>query len=138
MEQAAMPINVHWDDTETKTVVRYEFLGKWTWSEYHIAINQAYEMVKDIPYTVNMILDFSKGDLLPANALSHFKSSMSHPPREFDYALVVTRSRFLESMVSIFRRLSPAGSKLILVPTLDAAHKFYTDYEKKRASNVQS
>jgi hypothetical protein len=129
-----MPINVKWDNPDTKTVVHYEFAGKWTWMEYHAAIAQGYEMVKDIPYTVNMILDFSKGDLLPANALSHFKSSMKQPPREFDHAVVVTRSRFLESMVRIFNRVNKNGSKLILAPNVDEARKFYEEYERKRTT----
>jgi hypothetical protein len=36
--------------------------------------------------------------LLPDNVLSHSSSSMRHPPREFDLAVIVTQSTFVQMM----------------------------------------
>jgi hypothetical protein len=119
-----MPITVIWD-TEKHTAVRYEFRGKWTWGEYFDAIKQGYELSKDIPHMVNLILDFTGGSALPNNAMSVFGSSMKTPPRDFDYAVVVTNSSFITTLVSIFHRVNrQTGKKLVLASTIEEARQF--------------
>ncbi|SRR5258706_6926935 len=126
-----MPITVQWDDDE-KRVVRYTFDGKWTWDEYHSAIANAFDLVKDLPYIVNMLLDFSASNLFPSNALSHFAGSMKTPPRDYDAVVVVTRSRFVETIASVISRLSGRiGKKIIVVKTLDEGRAYLATLEKR-------
>jgi hypothetical protein len=131
-----MPISVKWDN-DKKTVVHYEFNGKWTWEEYHSAIQQAYEMVKELPYIVNMILDFRFANVLPSNALSIFGRSMKTPPKEFDLALIVSKSGFIEAIYNVFRRLNgKMAEKLVLVRTIEEARSVLADYDAKRTTPV--
>lgn len=133
-----MPITVQWD-SEEKSVVHYAFEGKWTWDEYHAAIAQAFEMVKDLPYVVNMILDFTQSSVFPSNALSHFSSSMKTPPREFDVAVVISKSGFVETLVAVFRRLSSKmGEKLVVRKTLDEARAFLASRERRMLTPAKS
>ena len=125
-----MPIHVQFDN-EQCNLMRYEFIGRWIWPEYYQAIKKAYELAKPVPYTVNMILDFSRGNPLPHNALSNFGASMKTPPRDFDFALVVSESAFIQALVTVFQRVYPGlGAKLIYVSTLNEAR----EYARKRQS----
>ena len=131
-----MPITVKWDN-DSKTVVNYEFNGKWTWDEYHTAIHTAYEMVEKLPYIVNMILDFRHANAFPSNALSIFGRSMKTPPKEFDLALVVSRSGFIEAIYYVFRRLNgKLAEKLVLVKTLEEARTVLAAYDAKRKTPI--
>jgi hypothetical protein len=135
-----MPIRVEWDSDE-KRVVHYTFDTKWSWDEYHAAIAQAYDMVKDLPYIVNMILDFSSGNMFPSNALSHFGNSMKTPPREFDVAVVVTKSRFVDNLVTILGRIAgKAREKLIVRKSVEEARVYLSTLEKRMIEpvNVES
>jgi hypothetical protein len=118
-----MPIHVQFDN-ELRTIIRYEFIGRWTWQEYHQTIQKAYELAKPVPYTVNMILDFSRGNALPHNALSMFGTSMKTPPRAFDFAVFVSESSFIQMLVTVFQRIHrEVGAKLIYVRTLKEARE---------------
>jgi hypothetical protein len=126
-----MPVQISWFNDE-KTVVVYKFLGKWTWTDYHNAIREAYELVKDLSYTVNMVLDFEQSTVLPSNALSNFGASAKTPPRDFDFCVIVTSSRFIEAIVSMFRKVNRRmGQKLVLVRTLEEARAFFNRSEAR-------
>jgi hypothetical protein len=126
-----MPITVQWDNDEQR-VMRYTFEGRWTWDEYHHAIDEAFGLVKDLPYIVNMMLDFSSSNLFPSNALTHFSSSMKTPPRDFDAVVVVSGSRFVDTLVSILSRVSSKiGEKLIVVKSLDEGRTYLATLEKR-------
>jgi hypothetical protein len=119
-----MPIYVHFDD-EQHTLIRYEFVGRWTWMEYDGAIKEASDLAKPIPHNVNMILDFSRENVLPPNVLSNIGSSMKALPREFDFALVVSESAFIQALVKVYQRGYPRlGSKVSYVKTLEEARAF--------------
>ncbi|MEP7293850.1 MAG: hypothetical protein ABI835_18830 [Chloroflexota bacterium] len=99
-----MPIHVSWGN-EQKTYTIFRFVGKWTWDEYHHAVAEGFELVKDIPNTVNILIDMMECRLFPQNLLSHFRSSMSQPPRPFDLAVIVTSSGFIEVLANTIDRL---------------------------------
>src|SRR5689334_16940942 len=133
-----MPIKVQWDN-EDKRVMRYTFEGRWTWDEYHAAIAEAFQLVKDLPYMVNILLDFTNSNLIPSNALSHFTSSMKTPPREFDVAVVVSKSGFIETLVALFRRISgKMGDKLVAVKTLEEGRAFLATREKRQMASTSN
>jgi hypothetical protein len=132
-----MPIHVQFDN-EQRTIMRYQFVGRWTWVEYHEAIKNAYELVKAIPYTVNMILDFSQGSVLPHNALSIFGTSMKTPPRDFDFAVVVSESTFIQMLVTVFQRVyRGTGGKLIYAHTLKEAREVAEKRQSAAGNTVQ-
>jgi hypothetical protein len=135
IERTSMPIHVQFDN-EQRTIMRYEFIGRWTWQEYHQAIEQGYTLSKPIPYTVNLILDFSQGNTLPHNALSIFGTSMKTPPRDFDFAVVVSQSAFIQMVVKVFQRVyREMGNKLIYVQTIKEAREVA---ERRQGNTVQS
>ncbi|HVU13798.1 MAG TPA: hypothetical protein VHD90_21120 [Phototrophicaceae bacterium] len=129
-----MPIHVSWGNPD-KTYTVFTFEGKWTWEEYYRAVAQAFEMVKDCNYTVNILIDMLNCNLFPQNLLSHLGASMQHAPRPFDLAVVVTSSRFIEMIASTIEKLyGKRQTRFKVTKTLDEAHALL----KRAALNPQS
>ena len=125
-----MPIQVGWGN-EQKTYTVFRFDGKWTWEEYHQSIAEAFELVKDIPYTVNILLDITECHLFPQNLLSHVGSSMKQPPKSFDLAVVATSSRFVEVLARTIEKLyGKQKTRFQIARTLDEAQRIFEDHDR--------
>ena len=70
-----MPITVTWGNAE-QTYTCFKYVGNWTWAEYFESINQGYGLTKDVPYTVNIMLDLTEAKLIPDGIFSTIQSSM--------------------------------------------------------------
>jgi tRNA A37 threonylcarbamoyladenosine dehydratase len=125
-----MPIHVGWgNDQKSYTVFRFD--GTWTWEEYYKSIAEAYELVKDCPYTVNILLDLMECRLLPQNLLSHVGSSMKQPPKSFDLAVVATSSRFVEVLARTVEKLyGRQKMRFQVTRTLEDAQKIFVEYDR--------
>lgn len=101
--------------------------------DYHKAIGQGVELVNEIPYTVNIILDLTNCNLFPSNMLSHFNTSMRHPPKAFDLAVVVTTSGFVQAIANMIGMLS--GNKRVkfkVTKTMEEAYKLMRQQDAQR------
>lgn len=124
-----MPIQVSWGN-EGKTYTLFCFTGRWTWDEYHAAVAEGFSLVKDIPYTVNILIDMTDCHLFPQNLLSHFGSSMSRPPKAFDLAVVVTSSKFIEVLAAAIEGLyGRHRTRFRIAKTLDEAHRILAEFD---------
>ncbi len=124
-----MPIQVTWGNTQ-KTYTVFKFEGRWTWDEYHAAVGEGFKLVKDIPYTVNILIDMAGCRLFPQNLLSHFGSSMSRPPKQFDLAVIVTSSKFIEVLATAIEGLyGRHKTRFRVAKTIDDAHKILAEYD---------
>lgn len=125
-----MSILVHWgNEQKTYTVVRYE--NTWTWEEYHQSINKAYELVKDYPYTVNILLDMMECHLLPQNLLSNIGGSMQMPPKAFDLVVVATSSKFVEMLGHAIERLyGSEKTRFQITKSLEDARQILEEYDR--------
>lgn len=125
-----MSILVEWGN-EQKTYTVFKFVGKWTWEEYHQSISEAYELVKDCPYTVNILLDITECHLFPQNLLSHFGGSMRQPPKSFDLAVVATSSRFVEVLARTIEKLyGRQKTRFQVVRTLEEARQIFVEHDR--------
>jgi hypothetical protein len=104
-----MAITVQWDDPE-KTIIRYTYMGQWTWAEYDEAVTQALELVKDVS-SVDVIADFSQSSLLPERALQNFRNSLNKEQRviPFEITVLVIKSEFMKRMLDMFGKLYGRG-----------------------------
>ena len=117
-----MALDVTWGNAE-KTYTVFKFSGRWTWDEYHAAIEKGTLMTEGIPYNVNILLDLSDCNLVPNNMLSHFGTSMQRQPREFDLAVIVTTSGFVQTFATIVDKVyGKKGTRFKVVKTLAEAH----------------
>jgi hypothetical protein len=122
VEGCTLALDVTWGNPE-KTYTVFKFSGRWTWDEYHAAVKKGSTMIEDIPYNVNILLDLSECKLFPNNMLSHFGNSMQRPPREFDLAVIVTTSGFVQTFATIIDKVyGKKGTRFKVVKTVDEAH----------------
>lgn len=130
-----MPVLVEWGNPE-KTYTLFTFEGNWTWQEYHNARDKAYQLVKDCPQVVNLLIDMSHCKLFPHNMLSHFGSSMQQVPKPFDLAVVVTASMFIETISRMINTLygSRAKSQFVTAKTLEDGRKILARHDAKTQS----
>ncbi len=124
-----MAITVTWGNAE-KTYTVFRFEGKWTWDEYHQSIQDGVSLVKDCPYTVNILIDMTECRLFPQNLLSHFNHSMSEPPKPFDLAVIVTSSKFVEILAGMIERASSQRkTRFRVAKTLEQAHQMLAEHD---------
>jgi hypothetical protein len=117
-----LALEVTWGNPE-KTYTIFKFSGRWTWDEYHAAVKQGTMMIEDISYNVNILIDMTECNLFPNNMLSHFGASMQRPPREFDLAVIVTTSGFVQTFATIIDKVyGKKGTRFKVVKTLAEAH----------------
>lgn len=130
-----MPVLVEWGNPE-KTYTLFTFEGQWTWQEYHEARDKAFALVKDCPYAVNLLIDMTNCKLFPQNMLSHFGSSMQHVPKQFDLAVVVTSSMFIETISRMINTLygSRAKSQFVTAKTLEDGRMILARHDAKMAA----
>lgn len=118
-----MPISVDWGNAD-KTYTVFTFQGKWTWEEYHAAIEKGVDMVSDKPYVVNILIDMLDCNLFPNNMLSHFNTSMRQPPKKFDLAIVVSTSGFIQAIANIIGLFPTSkNTQFKVVKTLEEGHR---------------
>jgi len=116
-----MTIKVSWDSDE-KTIIRYDFEGKWTWAEFHTATEDAFALTRTVPHTVDSISNFMPGAALPGDALFQFRRAMSNAPSNRGITVIVGGSSFIKALVGVFGKLNQAlGRRLMLADTLDQA-----------------
>lgn len=125
-----MPLHISWGNEE-KTFTLFEFIGKWTWEDYYQARSQAIRLVEDTPHTVNIIVDLSQSSIFPANMLSHFGSSIDQSPKDFDLAVIVTNSKFIESMANMISKIK-LKAKFQAVRTRQEAYTLMATYDTSR------
>lgn len=95
-----MSVQVFWDNPE-KTVVRYDFEGRWTWDEFYPAYKQAIEMELSVAHRVDVIVNLEQARLFPDNMLSHLKVISDKQPPNIGVSVLVTRNGFVHSMYNV-------------------------------------
>ena len=114
-------IDVYWVD-EGKTIVRYDFEGKWTWDDLYPAYNQAIEMETSVSHRVDVVLDMTKSRTLPANVLMHMKNISDKQPDNIGLSIFVSDSRFINSLYKVGTRFySKIEYYFRIAPTMEEA-----------------
>src|SRR5258706_13447577 len=118
-----MTITVSWDNDD-KTVIRYDFAGKWDWTDFRTATVEAFAFTRSVQHRVDSISNFHPGTTLPSDALFQFNRIMKTAPLNRGATVIVGGTMFINNMVSIFSKVhKPLGKKLLLASTLDEARQ---------------
>ncbi|MFQ3566133.1 MAG: hypothetical protein SNJ59_03965 [Aggregatilineales bacterium] len=126
-----MPVNMLWDDAE-KSILRFEYQGKWMWEEVESAMKQANAELTTVQHRVDTIHDLTGSSGLPSNALSHASSLSRHIPAQAGISVVTGSSTLINTLLSVFSKVYPQfGSRYKNASTLEEA---YALIERSRAS----
>lgn len=116
-----MPVSVSWYD-DAKTIVWYDFQGKWTWDELYPEFERALEMERSVGHRVDVILDFRDTHSVGANALAHLKRIADRQPDNIGLSVFVTQNQFMKKLYDIGTSFyKPIGHYFRVVPTVDDA-----------------
>src|SRR5438874_13806381 len=79
-EQDRMAILGAWDNKD-QTVLRIDLDGQWNWKEYDAAIDQAWSMIRDAAYTIDVIINIMDNTTFPpVQSQRHFQRMLTAMP----------------------------------------------------------
>ncbi len=99
-----MPVNFSWDNPE-HTIVRYDFVGKWTWEELYATMYESWAEIDKLPYMVESISDFSKVNNVPPSAMTHLRSLSQNRPENTGTMVFVGANSYLTLMFQTFSKI---------------------------------
>lgn len=116
-----MPITVRWDDPQ-QNIVRYDFIGMWTWSDYELAVQEAFRLMSSVDHPVYAIADFSASGPMPAGGFNNVRNAITRAPSNFQSIALVGTSLFIKSVVRVFAQVyRDLGQRMIVVDSEDDA-----------------
>lgn len=99
-----MPVHFSWDNPE-KTIVRYDFVGKWTWEELYETFYQSWDEISKLSYMVDSISDFSRTSNAPPSVMTHVRKLSQNRPENTGTMVIVDANNFLTMMLQTFSKL---------------------------------
>lgn len=131
-----MPLSVYWDNDE-QTIIRCDSAGKWTWDEYHMALDEVAALARSVNHRVDLISIGTPDSAMPKGSPQpHFERAVQVLPDNVGLNITVTGSRLAAVMINIWKKL-PGGKKLTdaveLVATEEEAYNIVAkDRERDR------
>lgn len=121
-----MPMYVFWDDAD-HSIIRTESEGRWTWDEYHVALDQILKMIQTVDHRVDLI-NLPRPDALPptGNPQPHYERALRMLPPNVGVNIIISQSLMGRMLVSLWSKMpgNKLGSAIKLVENLEAAHAF--------------
>ncbi len=127
-----MGIKVTWDNAE-RTIIYFDFEGRWDWDELYTASEQATRMLDSVDHVVDFIMDIREAQQIPKDFMSHAEhiASGSHPRRGI--MVVVGANGLLRTLGSGLRRLFPDATRnLAFAADLEEAYEIIADKQMSR------
>jgi hypothetical protein len=117
-----MGIHLDWDN-ESKTIIRREMSGTWSWDEYIENCRHEHEMAISVPNKVSLIIDVRQSLTLPSGTITHFKRALESSSEEIELNLVVGAKPIFRTVHQILMQMLPHFvGRVILVKTFDEAY----------------
>ena len=129
-----MPITVEWF-TDEKTVIHYEYKGKWTWEELYNAIAISNKMIDTVEGVVDTIIDLRQSSMVPANVFSHGKQALANAHPRQGKMVIVGAHRFILTLYDTFVKVyNRPGEKLptVFIATIEEAAQYLEQIHASR------
>lgn len=116
-----MTVHVNWDDPNC-TVIRLDFIQRWSWDDFQYMLREAHEMIRSMSYPVHLIINtlesagFPKGSPFP-----HLNSMLNQHPTDTGLIIIVTRKTFFKMVIATAVRFYGNREHVRIVSTLDEA-----------------
>lgn len=122
-----MAIKVIWDD-ETKTILRYDFIGNWTWNEFYAASAEFHAQLDSVDHKVDTIINLTDSAGMPGNVLSQAYSAFQNQhPNDTGLNVIVSKGMLIQILVNTFSRVYSnftENFEIHLVFSLEDARKY--------------
>jgi hypothetical protein len=118
-----MSITVVWDD-EAKTAIRHIYQGRWDWSDFYKALQEANAMMDTVNYKVGLIIDVQASGLIPSGAISRIGSLRGRAHRNSGMAALVGANMFVRMLYDIFQKAYRGmDANFVMVSSLNEARE---------------
>ena len=97
-----MPIHIHWDN-DTKTILRHDFEGNWTWDEYFELVQKRNTHMASVDHHVDVIANMKPGIMPSGFALSSAKTSLRSAPPNHGLFVIVTNT-VISTFLDLFKQ----------------------------------
>ncbi|MDQ7027841.1 MAG: hypothetical protein Q9P44_20045 [Anaerolineae bacterium] len=131
-----MPIAVNWDNEE-KTIIRWQFLAKWTWDDYYGALQNSRKLTQQATTMIDVIVDMRASKSLPSHLFTHAQNAIQTTSLNVGTIVVIGVTPLLRFAFNTFKRLYDAttgGSRheLYLVAHDANAYKIFAKAQARR------
>jgi len=108
-----MPITVEWDD-DAKTIIRWNYSGPWTISEFHRLRYQEQRLRAEVDHRIDCLIDVRAIHMLPKSVSSLFKTlafetTEYHP--ETSLTVIVGANTVMRVWYEVFKHLYPEQAR---------------------------
>lgn len=118
-----MSITLHWDN-EDQTIIRWDFDGRWDWTDMHSGEAEAQALCQDLHHTVDYILNMEETRLMPKDAFPHLKALIRRCPDNTGIIAFAGSSLFIEMLVKTFSKFNLGlGDQFVFVDSLPEARE---------------
>lgn len=130
-----MPVEWKWYDQEQQVVV-FMIRDPWLLEEFIVTDEQVGNMVRQMDWIVDGIIDFSQASTVPQNVISGMVkvAKRGHSKPNQGTSVVVTSSSMIKTFVKVGIRMLPPG-QLFLAKNVDQALQVITNLQADRAHN---
>lgn len=122
-----MPIRVNWYEKEKRNIW-YRISEIQGWSDLPLTFQEVLKLLDSVDYQVNLIIDMTETERLPALQLSEMKQianapAMSHP--NTTELLAVGMNRYMRMMFRVFKQIFPhAASRYKLFSSMENLNNY--------------
>ena len=116
-----MPIAVSWDNPE-KTILRYDYQGRWTWDEYFKINEEGVSLIASVAHRVDTISNMKPGMMpVSGSGMSSAKAALRKLPSNAGIIVVVTNSLANALLKAIKQYDRDLGAKFRGATSIDEA-----------------
>lgn len=105
-----MPVNIEWDN-EAKTIMRMEYVGRWTWEELYAATAKSHEMFDEITHKADFIHNWLQSGGVPSNAIVHTKNLIEKRHPNVGVVVLVWNNSLIKATWTAFSKIYPGIMK---------------------------
>ena len=111
-----MPITVRWMDN-SQVLLRYDFIGRWTWQECERAVEQAKVLIGQVRHPVYVWVDMRENEHIPVgDLLIHLRRFTISSNTNWGGGVILGTSNTIKTIFSLFQRIyPPLGRRFHLV-----------------------
>jgi hypothetical protein len=122
-------IDVRWGDAD-ETYLLWHFHGDWTGESYFNSLLQLWEMMDTKEQRLNLVLDLRTSGKNPSNLTSLIQAAIRKGDCNINRVIVISESRFWESIYEITCRTSPllAALDVTFVKSTDDAQTLLSQF----------
>ena len=126
-----MAVTVEWFNAE-QTIIRYEFVGRWSWEELHDAIEQVQTMIGGVGHRVDIVIDLTQNRGIPSGALAQMRGGTMRANDNWGMGVFIGTGTFIKALLHTFTRVYPKmGERYATADTLEDAHRLILEQRDK-------